>query len=205
MREPITATAYVPIAARDQGAALVPRANATFSVRLAGDDAQALIPVLRQEVRRARAELRVSTVRTQQSLIDQHLVRERLLAVLAFFFAGVALLLAGVGLYGVMHYTVVQRRRELGIRLALGARMSHIAKGVGAEVLGMVAVGAAIGLAAGLAMAQHVRTLLYGVTPVDAVLLLVPCVTIVIAAVLAAVPPIVRATRIDPMTMLRTD
>ena len=205
MREPITATAYVPIAARDHGGAVVPRANATFSVRLADDDVGAMAPVLREEVRRARSEFRVSTVRTQQSLIDQHLVRERLLATLAFFFAGVALLLAGVGLYGVMHYTVVQRRREFGIRLALGAGTPHIARGVGAEVLGMVAAGVAIGLASGLALAQHVRALLYGVTPVDASMLLIPCVTIAISAVLAAVPPVLRAARIDPMTMLRAE
>jgi predicted permease len=205
MREPITATAYVPIAARDQDGGLVPRATATFSVRLAGDDALAMTPVLRQEVRRARAEFRVSTVRTQQALIDQHLVRERLLATLALFFAGVALLLAGVGLYGVMHYSVIQRRREFGIRLALGAGTSHIAKGVGAEVLGMVVVGSAIGLACSLALAQHVRALLYGVTPVDASMLLGPCATIGVSAVLAAVPPVLRAARIDPVTMLRAD
>ena len=205
MREPITATAYVPMAVRDRQGALVPRGTATFSVRLTSDHTPATISVLRHEVRRARSEFRVSTVQSQQALIDQHLVRERLLATLAVFFAGVALLLAGLGLYGVMHYTVVQRRREFGIRLALGAGTTHIATRVGADVLSMVAIGTLIGLGLGLALARHVRALLYGVTPGEVSMLLVPCLTIVVAAGLAAVPPVLRAARIDPMTMLRTD
>jgi putative ABC transport system permease protein len=138
-------------------------------------------------------------------LIDQHLVRERLLATLAFFFAGVALLLACLGLYGVLHYSVVQRRREFGIRLALGAGVAHIGKRVAMDMLVMVAVGAAAGLAGGLGLARQVRALLYGVTPADWAMLAAPCAIVVLAAVLAAVPPILRAARIDPIAMLRTD
>jgi putative ABC transport system permease protein len=205
MREPITATAYVPLLSRNAAGELVSRPNASFIVRTTAADPLALAGVLRQEVRRARSEFRVSTVRTQQALVERHLVRERLLASLAVFFAGVALVLAAVGLYGVLHYTVVQRRRELGIRLALGASTAHIAGRVTAEVFTMVAVGAVVGAGLGLASERYVEALFYEVTAKDPSMLALPSITIVCAAVLAALPPILRAARIDPMAMLRTD
>ena len=205
MREPITATAYVPMLARNGKGELVGRPNAAFIVRTAGIDPLALAPVLRDEVRRARSEFRVSTVRTQQSLVEQHLVRERLLATLAVFFAGVALVLAGVGLYGVLHYTVVQRRREFGIRLALGAGTAHIARRVTVEVFAMVAVGAAAGAGLGLACERYVEALFYQVSAQDPWMLTLPSLTIGAAAILAALPPILRAARIDPMAMLRAE
>jgi putative ABC transport system permease protein len=205
MREPITATAYVPLLSRDAAGELIARPNAAFIVRTTGGDPLSLAAVLRQEVRRARSEFRVSNVRTQQALVEQHLVRERLLATLAFFFAGVALVLAGVGLYGVLHYTVVQRRREFGIRLALGAGTAHIARRVTVEVFTMVAVGAVVGMGLGLASERYVEALFYEVTAKDPSMLALPSLTIGAAAVLAALPPILRAARIDPIAMLRED
>jgi putative ABC transport system permease protein len=205
MREPITATAYVPLVTRSADGALVTRPNASFIVRTTTADPLTLAGVLRQEVRRARSEFRVSTVRTQQALIERHLVRERLLATLAVFFAAVALVLAGVGLYGVLHYTVLQRRREFGIRLALGASAAHIARRVTAEVFTMVAVGALLGAGLGLASERYVETLFYEVAATDPSMLALPSLTIAAAAVLAALPPILRAARIDPMAMLRSD
>ena len=98
--------------------------------------------MLRREVPRIRSEFRVSNLYTQQSLIDGQTVRERLLAMLALFFAGVALLLAAIGLYGVLNYSVVQRRREIGIRLAIGAPAGGIARLVTFDVFAMVLTGA---------------------------------------------------------------
>ena len=112
MREPITPTAYIPM--RDPPPETL--GSATLLVRTASSNPLALAPMLRREVARARPEFRVSNVRTQLEINEAQTVRERLLAMLALFFAGVATLLAGVGLYGVLDYSVLQRRRERGGR-----------------------------------------------------------------------------------------
>ena len=147
----------------------------------------------------------MANVRTQEQLIDRHTVRERLLATLAVFFGAVALLLAGVGLYGVLDYSVVQRRREIGIRLAIGAPASDVARRVVTGALGMVAVGAAGGAGAGMALARYVETLLYGVKASEAAAVAVPWLTVMAAASLAALPAVIRAARIDPAAMLRSE
>jgi ABC-type antimicrobial peptide transport system permease subunit len=132
-------------------------------------------------------------------------VRERLLAVLAVFFAGVALLLAGVGLYGVLDYSVVQRRREIGIRLAIGARAGEIARRVTADVFVMVLAGAVAGLALGTISVRYIETLFFQVKPTDPGALALPSLTIVAAAMLAAVPAIMHALRTDLVKALRAE
>ena len=112
------------------------------------EPARAGVQTLRREVPQARPEFRVSNIRTQEELIRAHTVRERLLAMLALFFAVVALLLAGIGLYGVLDYSVLQRRREIGIRMAIGAQAGDIARRVTADVFCMVLAGAVAGLGA---------------------------------------------------------
>ena len=102
---------------------------------------------------------------------QSHTVRERLLATLALFFAGVALLLAGIGLYGVIHHAVVQRRQEIGIRIAFGCRAGQLARQVTVDVSRMVAVGLAVGVVLGLASRRYIETLLYGVKATDPAML----------------------------------
>jgi len=123
---------------------------------------------------------------------------------LALFFAAVALVLAAVGLYGVLGYSVFQRRREIGIRIAIGAQAGDIPWRVTA-VLSMVVLGALVGLALGLASTRYIGALLYQVKATDLGVLVVPAVVMILAAVMAAVPPVIRAVRIDPVTMLRAE
>jgi predicted permease len=205
MREPITPTAYVPFHALDAKGASRPKTSGTFLVRTSSPDPLALASILRQEVSKARSEFRVSNLRTQGELVRRHTLRERLLATLALFFAVVALLLAGVGLYGVLDYSVLQRRREIGIRMAIGAQAGDIARRVTTDVLTMVLVGAFAGLALGMASLRFIETLLYEVKATDPAMVALPSLTILAAALLAALPPVVRAVRTDPATTLRAE
>ena len=147
----------------------------------------------------------MSNIRTQTSIDQSQTVRERLLARLAFFFGVVALLLAGVGLYGVLDYSVLQRRKEIGIRLALGARAGNVVQGVTVDVFSMVLTGAIAGLVLGFAAARYIQTLLYQVKPSDPRMLAFPALTIIAAALLAALPPVIRAIRINPADTLRAE
>jgi predicted permease len=177
----------------------------TFIVRTTGANPLALASILRKEVSRARGEFYVSNIRTQRELIEMHTVRERLLAMLALFFAGVAVLLAGVGMYGVLDYSVVQRRREIGIRMAIGAQAGDIARRVTAEVFAMALVGAFAGVAIGIASARFIDTLLYGVKPGDLGMVALPAAIVLLSALLAALPAVIRAVRVDPVAMLRAE
>jgi putative ABC transport system permease protein len=205
MREPITPTVYVPFHSTDAKGALQPKASGTFIVRSSTANPLALASILRQEIPRARPEFRVSNIRTQTELNQQHTVRERLLAMLAVFFAVVALLLAGLGLYGVLDYSVLQRRREIGIRMAIGAQAGDIARRVTVDVFTMVLVGAFAGLALGLVSVRYVETLLYEVKATELAMLALPSGTILAAVLLAAAPAVIRAVRIDPVKMLRAE
>jgi hypothetical protein len=205
MRWPIRPTAYIPFPLVDASGALPPVARGTFVVRTASPNPLALASTLRKEVFQARPGFRVRQARTQLELNQEDTVRERLLAVLATFFAGVALLLAGVGLYGVLDYSVLQRRREIGIRMALGARPRDIVRGVTAEAFVMVLAGAAVGLGLGLASVRYVESLFFQVRPTDLAMLALPSLTILAAALLAALPALLRAVRIDPAAMLRAE
>ncbi len=205
MREPITPTAYVPFQSVDAKGTAQPKGSGAFIVRTAGSNPLALASLLRREVPRARPEFRVGNIRTQTEINQRHTVRERLLAMVAMFFAAVALTLAGVGLYGVLDYSVLQRRREIGIRMAIGAQAGDIARRVTAGVFSMVIVGSLAGLALGMASVRSIEALLYQVKPADPVMLALPSLTILAAALLAALPAVLRAVRIDPVAMLRTE
>jgi hypothetical protein len=198
LRDAFLPVAYVPF--RPQG-----KDRATFIVRTAGDNPLAMASILRQEIPRARSEFRVSNIRSQQELIDSQTTRERLLAMLAMFFAAVALLLAGLGLYGVLNYSVVQRRREIGIRLAIGAPSGVIARLVTLDIFSMVAAGAILGLALGMASARYIETLFYQVKATDPGVLILPALAVVVAAFLASAPAVLRAVRIDPVETLRSE
>ena len=205
VREPILPSVYVPIRRTDTHGAVEPMRGATFIVRTASANPMALASILRREVPRVRPEFRVNNIRTQADLVRAQTVRERVLAMLALFFAAVALLLAAVGLYGVLDYSVLQRRREIGIRMAIGAPAGSIAGLVTVEIFAMVLVGALAGVALGMASVRYIEALLYHVKPAEPAMLLLPSCTILAAALLAALPAVFHAVRIDPVAMLRSE
>ncbi len=205
MRWPIRPTFYTPMHVTGAMGDLQPLSRGNFVVRTSSANPLALASILRQEVPRARPEFRVSNIRTQNEIIESKTIRERLLAMLGLFFAVVALLLAGVGLYGVLDYSVLQRRREIGIRMAVGAPAGSIVRGVTADAFLMVLAGALAGVGLGLVSARYVEALLYQVKRTDVVLLALPTATILGAALLAALPAVIRAVRIDPAAMLREE
>ena len=206
LREPILPIAFVPF--QHVTAAGVPEEPrwGTFLVRTrAAANPLSLAPVLRETVARAQPGFRVSTVRTQTSLIEQHTVRERLLAILAGFFAAVALALTGVGLYGVLDYSVLQRQRELGIRLAIGAGSREIVWRVSLPIFAVVSAGAAAGLGLGFGAARAIAATFYQVRATEWTMVAMPAAVILGVALLASIPPVIRALRIDPLAMLRAD
>jgi putative ABC transport system permease protein len=205
MRRPIRAAAYFPLHALDSRGAIVPLRRGTFVVRTRAANPMAMASILRQEVSRAGSAIYISGVRTQAEINLAHTVRERLLAMLAMFFAAVAVLLGGIGLYGVLDYGVLQRRREIGIRMAIGAQAGDIARRVTAEAFSMVLVGTLAGVALGMASVRYIESLLYEVKGTDMNMLIVPSLAILAAASVAALPAVIRAVRIDPVEMLRTD
>jgi predicted permease len=205
LRWAIRPTAYIPFPSVDASGAIRPTGRGTFVVRTASKNPLALAATLRKEVANARPGFRVRDIHTQLELNQSDTVRERLLAMLASFFAAVAILLAGVGLYGVLDYSVLQRRREIGIRIAIGARYGDIVRRVSAEGFAMVGLGAVTGLAIGMASVQYVQSLLYQVRLTDLSILALPSLTILTATMLASLPAVIRAVRTDPVKMLRTE
>jgi ABC-type antimicrobial peptide transport system permease subunit len=205
VRETTKSVAFVPFEKEDDKGQLEAIGKSTILVRAAGANPLALASILRQEVPRARSEFRVSNLHTQVELIEAQTLRERLLAMLALFFAMVALLLAGIGLYGVLNYSVVQRRREIGIRLAIGAPSGVIARLVTLDIFAMVVAGAVAGLALGMATVRYIETLFYQVKATDVRMLALPALAILGAALLASLPPVIQAVRIDPVKTLRSE
>ena len=193
LREPAPPTIYVPTRGLD-GQTLEVRSSLPMS---------SVVSAVNAVASRVYPSLRVTEVFDQAALVNYTLLKERLLALLSGFFAVVSLLLAAIGLYGVLSYSVVQRTREIGIRVALGAARSRVVRAVIADTLMMTAAGLAIGLAGGILLARFVKTFLFEVTPLDVTSLVVPLAVLVVAAVCAAAPPALRATRINPIDALR--
>ena len=184
---------YIPLRLRTTG---------TIHVRVAGDPV-ALASRLREDVRATTRSFRVTSITSQSAVVERTLLRERLLALLSGFFALIGLVLAAVGLYGVLSYAVVRRKREIGIRMALGARQSRVVRTVLAETAGATMIGAACGLAGALYLSRFVETLLFEVKPLDFWSLALPLGTLFAAALLAAALPAWRAVRVDPVVALR--
>ena len=205
LREPNLPVAIVPNREVDEKGVVQPQYGNSFLLRTKVDNPMTLAAALRRKVAAAGVGLRVSNVQTQQELLDAQTVRERLLSMLGVFFATVALLLAGIGLYGVLNYSVVQRRREIGIRMAMGADHGRVTRLVVIDVLRMVALGSIAGWALGMGSARYLESLLYQVKALEPDLALFPPLAILAVTALATVPAILRALRIEPAEILRSE
>jgi predicted permease len=175
-----------------------------FVVRAEGR-ADSLVATIRREIEAVDKKLKASDIYTASQVIDKGLFSEILLARLSSLFALLALLLACVGLYGVMTYAVTRRTNEIGIRMALGATVPDVVKLVMREVMLLVILGVGIGITAALATTRFVSTLLFGLEPTDPLTLALATLLMIGVAALAGYLPARRAAEVDPMIALRHD
>jgi putative ABC transport system permease protein len=159
---------------------------------------------LKEALARVRPDTRF-VVRTLETEIGDTVLRERVMAMLSSLFGLLAALLAAVGLHGVVSYAVERRRREIGIRLALGASRSAIVRSVLRESGLLVGTGLALGIGLSLALTGAARTLLFGLAPRDVGTIAVAVTTLTIVALTASLLPAQRAARVDPMSTLKDE
>jgi len=166
-------------------------------------DPQPIIGAIRGEIRKLDATLPISGVKTLQEHMNVPLFPARVAATVLGSFGILALILAAIGIYGVMSYAVSQRTREIGIRMALGALKRDVLKMVIGQGLQLVVIGVAIGLIAALALTRFLSVLLYGVSPTDVVTFVAIPVLLALVALLASFIPAQRAAKVDPIKALR--
>jgi predicted permease len=205
LREPSPAVFYVPFDEIDDKSAPSAVGFASFTIHTDAKDPLALANSLRQLIAERHNGLRVSNITTQLDLVRDQTIRERLIAMLAAFFAAVALLLAGIGLYAVLNYSVLQRRREIGIRMAIGSTRAGIVRIVTLDVFLMIALGGCTGVALGFGAARYVGSLFYQVKATDADMIALPACAILLTALVATLPAVLRALRTDPTEILRAE
>ena len=205
LREPNRAVFYVPFDEIDSKSAPSAVDFATFAIHTDARNPLALADSLRQLIGQRHNGLRVSNVTTQLDLVREQTVRERLIAMLAAFFAVVSLLLAGVGLYAVLNYSVLQRRREISIRMAVGSTRGGIVRIVALNIFVMIALGGCAGAALGFGAARYVESFFYQVKATDADMIASPACAILLTALVATLPAVLRALRTDPTEILRAE
>jgi predicted permease len=180
-------------------------ANSVELVVRAKMSPEALVPAVRARLRGVDATLPTAEFRTLDEIVDRSVSPRRFVAMLLGGFAGLALLLASLGIYGVVSYSVNQRSQEIGIRMALGASAAQVQLAVLRKTLGLAMAGALLGTMGSVAVARLLESLLFGVRPGDAATFGAMLVVLTAVASLAGYLPARRASRIDPMSALRSD
>jgi predicted permease len=176
--------------------------TANFEIRTQGNTAS-LSAALRREVVAVNRNLPILSIKSERDLMDASLIQERLIAKFSSFFGVLAMLLAAMGLYGVMSYAVARKTNEIGIRIALGARTSRVVGMILGEIAMLMAIGGVVGIGAGFALTRLVKSFLFGLTTMDPVSFAVSAVLLGVVGALAGYLPARRASRIDPMVALR--
>jgi putative ABC transport system permease protein len=193
--EPVAPMVFVPFAQRTiRSIRMVVRTNA---------DPSTLTPAIRAEIRALDAELAIADITPMTQLVNRSLRRPRFYTSLLAVFAGVGLVLATIGVFGVMGYAVTQRGREISIRLALGALPRDVLRMIVGRALGLSAIGLIVGLAAAIALGRFIRGQLFGVALIDPVTFSVVALVLAASAALASFAPARRATKLDPANALR--
>jgi len=192
LRRAIEPVMYAPLTGR----------SATFEVRTAGDP-KTMIPAIRNLVNAHDSNLPLTNILTETEQIDVLLVQERLIAKLSSFFGVLALVLACIGLYGLLSYEVTRKTREIGIRMALGARRADLLRLVISKGAVLALVGTVIGIVGAIFVGRLFTAMLFQVKPTDPFTLVIVPVLLILVAVLAAFVPARRASTVDPMIALR--
>jgi predicted lysophospholipase L1 biosynthesis ABC-type transport system permease subunit len=199
-REKAPPTVYLP-----WGQELSALGSATFEVRTSGDPSL-YVAAIRQAVREVDKDLPLKGIKTQAEQADETLAMERLFAKLFSLFGLLALVLAAVGLYGMLAWSVTRRNHEIGIRVALGASHGSVMKMILRQGLTLTLLGVVLGLAGASVLAMNIQSLshmLYGIEPTDPMTFGVIAVFLMLVALVACYIPARRATKVDPLVALR--
>lgn len=203
LRNPAPPVLYEPYAQMTSW--LPPQAHPGLEMTLQVEGAQGVASFAARLHREAGSQFTIGTVSEQQQLIDNSLVRERLLSRVANVFGALSLMLAVLGLYGVMNYVVLQRRQEIGIRMAVGAAPTNILHLMLRESTVIIFLGILTGLAIAAVVTRSARALLFGLTPNDPGVFITASCILLTATLIAALIPAFKASAIDPMTTLREE
>jgi predicted permease len=195
VRETVPPTMYTPYQQGYSG-------SVTFEVRTAGDPLAA-IPAVREAVRAVDPNVPIINLTTQQAEVENRFQQERLFAQAGTVFGGLALLVASVGLFGLMSYSVARRTNEIGIRMALGAARADVLQLVMRESMILVLAGVLLGLAGAIAAGRPIANLLFGLAPADPMTIAAAIVVMLLLSSVAAYLPARRASRVDPIVALR--
>jgi putative ABC transport system permease protein len=199
------------LSAEDDSAMYCPFVQESFNIRMmtlllrTEGDPSSFVPAVRREVNSIDPDLALADIKTMNQLMSKSLGRSRYRGVLLGIFAIVALTLAAVGIYGVIAYAVSQRTREIGIRIALGARKRDVFKLVVWHGMILTIIGVAVGMGASLALTRFLSSLLYGVSSTDPLTFTTVVLLLIGVALLACSIPARRATKVDPMVALRAE
>jgi ABC-type antimicrobial peptide transport system permease subunit len=177
----------------------------TVVVRTQLADPTRLVASIRAVLRDMDAEVPLANAETMEAVVDRSIARTSFTMLLLSVAASMALVLSAVGLYGVVAYLVAQRRREIGVRIALGARVGQVSRLVVLESLRLAGAGVVIGLAGALVVTHVLRSMLYEVSPTDPLVLALVCGMLLLVATVASWAPARRAARLDPVEALRSE